>query len=139
LSNFGTGIIHSDSAGLLSSSAIALGGADVTGTLTHANGGTGNTATPTDGQILIGNGSGYSLATITPDLGIGVTNGPGTVTISNNGVLSITGTVDQVIASGATGAITLSLPQNIHTGATPTFASMTLTSNTNQLTLGTGN
>jgi hypothetical protein len=41
-------------------------------------------------------------------------------------VNSITGTANQVIASGSTGAITLSLPQNIHTGATPTFAGLTL-------------
>lgn len=44
------------------------------------------------------------------------------------GVTSITGTTNQVIASAATGAVTLSLPQDIATGSTPTFAGMTLTS-----------
>jgi len=53
------------------------------------------------------------------------------VTITNNnianyGVSSITGTANQVVASANTGAVTLSLPQNIHTGATPTFAGGTL-------------
>lgn len=43
------------------------------------------------------------------------------------GVLSITGTANQVIASASTGAVILSLPQNIGTGSSPTFASMTLT------------
>jgi hypothetical protein len=41
-------------------------------------------------------------------------------------VTSVTGTANQVIASSTTGAITLSLPQNIHTGATPTFAGLTV-------------
>lgn len=41
-----------------------------------------------------------------------------------NGVLSITGTANQVIASSSTGNVTLSLPQNIHTGATPQFAGL---------------
>lgn len=37
------------------------------------------------------------------------------------GVDSITGTANQVIASAATGAVTLSLPQDIATGSTPSF------------------
>jgi hypothetical protein len=41
-------------------------------------------------------------------------------------VTSVTGTANQVIASSTTGAITLSLPQNIHTSATPTFAGLTV-------------
>lgn len=45
------------------------------------------------------------------------------------GVTSITGTANQITASAATGAVTLSLPQSIHTGATPTFAGMTNTGN----------
>src|SRR6185437_15456748 len=56
---------------------------------------------------------------------------------------SLTGTASQVLVNGGTlsqtGAITLTLPQNIATTSTPTFASMTLSGNTNQLTLGTGN
>ncbi len=42
------------------------------------------------------------------------------------GVSSIAGTANQITASASTGAVTLSLPQNIHTGATPTFGSLTL-------------
>lgn len=40
------------------------------------------------------------------------------------GVLSITGTANQVIASASTGAITLSLPQSIDTAAAVTFGSV---------------
>ena len=43
------------------------------------------------------------------------------------GVLSITGTANQVIASASTGAVVLSLPQSIGTASTPTFAGLNLT------------
>jgi hypothetical protein len=46
--------------------------------------------------------------------------------ISNSGVLSITGTSNQVSADVSTGAVTLSLPQSIHTAATPTFGGVTV-------------
>jgi hypothetical protein len=48
-------------------------------------------------------------------------------TFSNSGVLSITGTANQVTASASTGAITLSLPQSINSGAAPTFAGTNFT------------
>ena len=48
-------------------------------------------------------------------------------TIAASGVSSITGTANQVIASASTGAVTLSLPQSIGTGNSPTFAGLTLT------------
>jgi len=41
-------------------------------------------------------------------------------------VTSLTGTVNRVTVSAATGAITLSTPQDTHTGATPQFARMGL-------------
>lgn len=43
---------------------------------------------------------------------------------STAGVSSITGTANQVIASASTGAVTLSLPQNINTTATPQFSNV---------------
>ena len=57
----------------------------VTGTLPTANGGTGNTATPTNGQLLIGNGSGFSLATLTAGSNITITNSSGGITIASTG------------------------------------------------------
>ncbi len=56
-------------------------------------GGTGVTSTPTNGQILIGNGTGFSLATLTAGTGVSITNGSGSVTINSSGA-----TVDDVIA-----------------------------------------
>ena len=137
-SNLSTGILHANSAGVLSSSAINLASADVTDTLRVVNGGTGLSSTPINGQLLIGNGSGYSLATITAGSGVSVTNGAGSITLGNTGVTSISGTTNQIDVSANTGTVVLSLPQNINTAATATFASLTLLNNTNQITLGTG-
>jgi len=63
---------------------------------------------------------------------IGATGGP--VVAS-----TLTGTANQISVSNSAGSITLSTPQNINTGATPTFASMTLSTTSNQLILGTTN
>jgi len=61
---------------------------DGTGVIGPTNGGTGVGGTPTNGQLLIGNGTGYTLNTLTEGTGIGVTNGAGSVTvkINNTGV-----------------------------------------------------
>ena len=57
---------------------------DVSGILPVANGGTGlDGSAATNGQLLIGNGTGYALATLTPGSGITVTNGAGSVTIAS--------------------------------------------------------
>jgi hypothetical protein len=46
--------------------------------------------------------------------------------VSGAGVSTIIGTVHEVIASGASGNVTLSTPQDIDTVSSPTFASLTL-------------
>lgn len=118
-------------------------GTDVSGILPTGNGGTGISTIPTNGEVLIGNGTGYQLGTISAGSGIGVSNGSGTITVTNNGVVSLNGTANQVLVNGVistqTGAVTLSLPQDIGTASTPSFSSLNLTSNTNELTLGSGN
>lgn len=53
---------------------------------------------------------------------------------SISAVTSITGTANQVIASASVGPVTLSLPQSIGTGSSPTFAGLTL--GTSALALG---
>jgi hypothetical protein len=52
-------------------------------------------------------------------------NGGAYVDLLGAGVSSLAGTANQVNVSASTGAVTLSLPQNIHTGASPTFAGVT--------------
>ena len=73
----------------------------VTGALPHGKGGTGLTGTPSNGQVPIGNGSGYALA-------------------------ALAGTTNRVSVTNGAGTITLSTPQDTHTGASPTFAGATL-------------
>jgi len=93
----------------------------------------------TNGQILIGStGSNPTPGTLTASSGIAVTNGPGSITLSNTGVLSITGTTNEVIASASTGNVTLSLPQPIALTSTPTFGGLTLSDLTQNgfLTIG---
>jgi len=71
------------------------------------NGGTGIGTLPTNGQLLIGNLGEYTLNTLTAGLGISVTNGPGTISIANTGVRSVTGTAPVVSSGGATPAISM--------------------------------
>lgn len=54
------------------------------GTLAIARGGTSLSSTPSNGQILIGNGTSYTLSTLTAGSNITITNGSGTITISSN-------------------------------------------------------
>lgn len=60
------------------------------------SGGTGLTSTPTNGQLLVGNGSGFTLATLTAGSGITVTNGAGSITITNS---STGGAQDYIVQS----------------------------------------
>lgn len=77
--------------------------AAVAGTLSVTNGGTGISATPTDGQLLIGNTStsGYTKSTIT-------------------------GSANSITVTNTSGGITLSTPQQIAPGSSPTFSTLTL-------------
>jgi hypothetical protein len=76
------------------------------GIIPVASGGTGLSTIPTNGQLLIGNGTGYSLNTLGVGAGISVTNGVGTITLANTGVLSnIAGA--GISVSGATGNVTI--------------------------------
>lgn len=68
-----------------------------------AYGGTGTNTVPTNGKLLIGNGTGYTLANLTAGSGITVTNGAGTITIAATGG---TGTVTSVAASGGSTGLT---------------------------------
>ena len=68
-------------------------------TVTPAYGGTGTTATPTNGQIHIGNGSGFTLATLTAGTGMSITNGAGSITLNSS---SLPGVLGQVFTSNGT-------------------------------------
>lgn len=87
--------------------------------LQPVNGGTGLSTIPVNGQLLIGNGAGYTLNTLTPGAGIGVTNAAGSITLANTGVLSWAGgTTGLTPAAPTTGAVTLSGLLNVANGGT---------------------
>jgi hypothetical protein len=67
-----------------------------TGIIPISGGGTGISTIPTDGQLLIGNGTGYSLNTLTGGQNIGILNGAGTIAVG------LTGEVP--VVNGGTGA-----------------------------------
>ena len=84
-----------------------------------ANGGTGVSAIPANGQLLIGNAVGYTLNTLTPGAGIGVTNAAGSITLANTGVLSWAGGATGLTpATPTTGNVTLSGLLNVASGGT---------------------
>jgi hypothetical protein len=124
-SGIGTGIDVQTAAG-----AVTIENTGVTG-LTPGN---GISLSGSNGNVTVTN---TGLLAAAAGTGIDVSTAGGTATISNTGVTSITGTPNQVIASGSTGPVTLSTPQDIHTGAAPTFAGMTLSSLTNDNTIAT--
>ena len=75
--------------------------------LSVTSGGTGLNTAPTNGQLLIGNNGIYALNTLTPSSGISITNGAGTISVANTGVLSnIAGT--GISVSNPTGNVTIS-------------------------------
>lgn len=104
----------------VTNTAIAIDTSQVTsGTLPVARGGTGISATPANGEIDIGNGSGFTRTNITPSSGISVTNGAGSITIANSGVLSLSGgTTGLTPSSPTTGAVTLGGVLTVANGGT---------------------
>lgn len=78
------------------------------------------TAAPTNGQILIGRtGNSPVAATLSTGSGISVTNGTGTITVANTGVLSFSaGTTGLTPATATTGAVTLSGVLGVTNGGT---------------------
>lgn len=62
----------------------------LSGAITVANGGTGLGATPTNGQLLIGDGAGYTLSTLTAGSGVTITNSAGGIEISASGLGTVT-------------------------------------------------
>jgi hypothetical protein len=77
------------------------------------SGGSGLASTPINGQMWIGTGTGFALATIT-------------------------GTANRIIVTPGAGSLGLSAPQDLATGSSPTFLSLTLTTPLSTLNGGTG-
>jgi len=115
----GTGIVHVvDGVFQSPASPVALGSADVSGTLLVANGGTGAATLPIH-QVLLGNGT-SAIASVSLGAGqvlIGTTsNSPAAATISSG-----TG----VTVSSSSGTISVAIGQAVGTSDSPTFANIT--------------
>jgi len=96
----GTAGVATFSAGTtgLSPSSPTPGAVVLSGTLNTANGGTGLTTTPLNGQLLIGNGSGYTVANLTAGSGIGIANSAGGIVITATGTAGVS-----TFSGGSTG------------------------------------
>lgn len=92
--------LYLDGSNNVTASDVVLTSPSVTGILPIAKGGTATTSVPTNGQLLIGNGTGYAVS-------------------------ALTGTANQVSVTNGAGSITLAGPQDLHAGASPTFVSAT--------------
>lgn len=77
-----------------------------------------NAQTPSNGQTIIWNASTslWDAANITAGTGISVTNGPGSITVANTGVTSVTGTAPVVSSGGATPAISMAAANSTTNG-----------------------
>lgn len=83
------------------------------------SGGTGTNQIPTNGQLLIGNGTNYTLNTLGFGAGISVTNGAGTISVANTGVLSFSAsTTGLTPATPTTGNVVLGGILNAPSGGT---------------------
>ncbi|MEK7570450.1 MAG: hypothetical protein AAB515_03385 [Patescibacteria group bacterium] len=148
--NLGLGSLATESA-----SGVAITGGSITGItdLTVADGGTGLSTVPTSGQLLIGNGTGYTVGSISGTGITAVTNGSGSITIASTEA----DTLAAVTGRGATTstALTLSNAANSLTagtltvtggtvngvtigGTTPGLGTFTTFSATGTTTLGSG-
>lgn len=103
---------------LYESTGITIGAPIVSGTweataIGTTYGGTGiNGSAAGDGKLLIGNGSGYTLANLTAGSGVTITNGAGTISIAVGGVGSVVAnsTSSASLTSSGTALPTLALP-----------------------------
>jgi len=101
-SNLGLGSIATQSSSSVSITGGSISGvsiASLTAALPIASGGTGLTTTPSNGQLLVGNGTNYTLT-------------------------NLGGTVNQVYVTNTSGSITLSGPQDLATSSNVQFGSL---------------
>jgi hypothetical protein len=110
LSNIGNSSL-TNSAITINGTSTSLGGSRTLGSDDIAEGSTNKYFTDERAQDAVGN-----------SVGTGLSYNDTTGAISNSGVTGLTGTSNQVTVSASTGSVTVSLPQDIHSTATPTFS-----------------
>ncbi len=99
----------------------------VTGILGIGNGGSGLSGTPTNGELLIGNGSGYALGTIQGSANVSVTDGPGSIALSlpttitaNTSGNAATATALAAVPTQCAGAVATGIAASGNANCTPT-------------------
>jgi hypothetical protein len=112
------------------SNSVSITGGSITGItdLAVADGGTGVSTTPANGQLLIGNGTNYTVANLTAGTGVTITNSAGGISIATTGAQTA-----QVITAEITNAesITITRGQVVYAfGATGNRMSVKLAYNT---------
>lgn len=124
------GFVTSSSADILTNKTLVAASNIITGLTNNNLSGAANitNANLANPSITISSGTGLS--------GGGIVNLGGVLALTNTGVVSITGTTNQVVTSGTTGVVQLSLPQSIGTGSSPTFSALSLSNATQQLQFG---
>lgn len=127
----GTAVISNLSATTFTATSLTL-----TSPVPIGSGGTGLTSTPTNGQLLIGNGTGYALATLTAGSGMTITNNAGSITLAAGGLPAVIVTSSTAISAvagnhyilTATSTATVTLP------ASPTISDTIYVTNAGSLT-----
>jgi hypothetical protein len=126
-----------------------------TGITPVTGGGTGLSTIPSNGQLLIGNGNGYTLNTLTASTGITIANGAGAISIANSGVLTFsaggtgltpsTGTAGNVAlagtliaANGGTGYSSYTVGDTGYADTTTTLAKLPIGTTGQVLTVAAG-
>jgi Chaperone of endosialidase len=116
--------------------------------ITVAQGGTGLTSTPANGALDIGNGTGFTRATLTAGSGISITNGAGSISIATSGgtatsiangtsnVSIATSGGNVVVATNGSTAVTVDTSQNVLVGTTTSYSSEKVTINQSTSSLG---
>lgn len=104
-----------NSAITINGTSVSLGGTRTLGSDDISEGSTNKYFTDERAQDAVGN-----------SLGTGLSYNDTTGAISNSGVTGLTGTSNQISVSAATGSVTLSTPQDIHSAASPTFAALSV-------------
>ena len=116
-----------------------------------ADGGTGlDGSSAANGTLLIGNGTGYTLTTLTEGEGVDITNASGSITIAGEDATAGVGSANKGIASyessdfvATSGHITLAatVPQSVQTdgsAATPAASQFTIAGGTGLTSSGSG-
>jgi hypothetical protein len=120
LQDIGEGLLHADSAGVVTSSLLVDADIDAAAAISRSKLAAGTN------YSLVGNDASGALTDYTlldGEILIGSTGGapvPAT----------ITGTASQIVVTPGSGSITLSLPQSIGSGSSPTFSGLTITGET---------